>query len=106
MRNAKSKIPEEWSKHLTDERREAFEKTGEAYVRNNAQNSNYGSKEANLAAKAWVAELDSNKESRESFRYWLLFAVAFLSFIAAAMAIPSERINSLKNFWAGSEPVH
>lgn len=89
------KIHEDWLKHLTNERRAAFEKTGEFYVRNTVKNNAYGSREANLAGLAWLAEQDALKKRAESCRYWALFIVAFLTLIAATIAVLPTRNNTL-----------
>jgi hypothetical protein len=82
-----STVPVEWSKHLTQELRTHFESVGEDCVQFDVSNHNYGSKDKQFAALAWLAEQRDGRRRRDAIRFHMIFWTALATLLATLWAV-------------------
>jgi hypothetical protein len=83
----KSTVPDEWSRHLTQELRTHFQSVGEDSVQFDVSNHNYGSMDKQLAALAWLAEQRDGRRRRDTVRFHMIFWTALASLVATLWAV-------------------
>jgi len=78
---------DEWTKHLTAEFREHFDRVGEDLVRTDVSRHAYASAEKHMAALAWLHEKRTARDSRETTRYRWMLLVTAVAAIGAVLAV-------------------
>lgn len=75
----------DWRQHLTSELRQKFERKGAEIVQ--AEIGSYGAMPKRQAAQVWLAEQRQRQSSLETWRFWIITALAAGSLIAGVVAI-------------------
>ena len=78
---------EGWRSHLTPSLRAKFEQIGEALVTMQVNDHRFSSVEKRKAAMVWLKEQRDRHKGRETKRFWAIFIIAALAFVASVVGI-------------------